>query len=390
MTAVAAGDKAKKRGKSRRKPGADWLQSDRAAVRRQPVAKIQYMSDRARGNLPTTLHLVVPNLAGPAQLGERQPPDLPALGVLLGRADRFEGPAPPTLENLVFDLFSADYLPEEDLPVAAVTRVLDLGVIDKGWWLRADPVYLRTEGGRLVLLPGQALDIRLEEAQQMAGEIADAYAGQGWLIKAPRPDRWYLKPPRAPKITTTPLSMVAGHDIHPYLPRGRDGMAWHGILTEMQILLHTANANATRETRGVPPINSLWFWGGGRLPAIKPSSWAKLWSEEPVSLALARLSETPTAAIPPSFGDWHRTVAGGAHLVLLDQGRSAPPEDPAERWCEFIVQLEQFWIAPALDALRNDTLAQLELIIDTGQRFVLGAKQLRRWYMRRRRVRSLR
>ena len=348
------------------------------------------MSDRARGNQPTTLHLVVPSIAGPAHLGERQPPDLPALGLLLGRADRFEGPAPPTLEQLVFDLFNAEYLPEEDLPVASVTRVLDLGVIDKGFWLRADPVHLRTEGGRLVLLPGQALDIRLEEAQQMAGEIAEAYVGQGWLIKAPRPDRWYLKPPRAPRIVTTPIPVVAGHDIHPYLPRGRDGMAWHAILTEMQILLHTANANAAREERGVPPINSLWFWGGGRLPALKPSTWTKLWSEEPVSLALARLSETPTAAIPASFGDWFRAAGGGSHLVILDQARPMPPHDPAQRWCEFIDQLEQFWIAPALDALRSESLGQLELMTDSGQRFVLGAKQMRRWYMRRRRVRSLR
>ena len=348
------------------------------------------MSERTRGNPPTTLHLVVPNLAGPAQIGERALPNPAALELLLGRADRFEKPAPPSLENLVFDLFSAEYAPEEDLPVAAVTRVLDLGVIDKGWWLRADPVHLRTDGGRLVLLPGQALDIRLEEAQQMAGEIAEAYTGQGWLIKAPRPDRWYLKPPRAPKMTTTPLSIVAGHDIHPYLPHGRDGMAWHGILTEMQILLHTANANATREARGAPPINSLWFWGGGRLPAIKPSSWAKLWSEDPVSLALARLSETPTAGIPPSFGDWQRGAGAGAHLVLLDQARPAPPHDEAERWVAFIEQLDRFWIAPALDALRHGTLAQVQLITDTGQRFSLDAKQLRRWYVRRRRVRSLR
>jgi len=348
------------------------------------------MIDRKSGNAPATLHLVVPHLAGPAQIGDRAPPDPVTLEQALGRADRFEGPAPSSLESLIFDLFSAEYAPEEDLPVAAVTRVLDLGVIDKGWWLRADPVHLRTEGGRLVLLPGQMLDIRLEEAQQMAGEIAEAYAGQGWLIKAPRPDRWYLKPPRAPKITTTPISIVAGHDIHPYLPHGRDGMAWHGILTEMQILLHTANANASREERGAPPINSLWFWGGGRLPSIKPSSWAKLWSEEPVSLALARLSETPTAGIPESFAHWQRAAGGGAHLVLLDLARPTLSADEAERWFSFVEHLDKYWIAPALEALRSSSLAQLELVTDLGQRFVLGAKQLRRWYMRRRRVRSLR
>ena len=72
----------------------------------------------------------------------------------------------------------------------------------------------------------------------------------------------------------------------PYLPTGKDGKQWHTVLNEMQILLHTAQVNIERERRGDLPINSLWFWGSGRLPQeIQRVDWARVHSEEPASFA---------------------------------------------------------------------------------------------------------
>jgi hypothetical protein len=334
--------------------------------------------------------LLIAGLFGPGALRAEDEPPLPALRTLLARGER-ESSGPAGLEAGVFSLFRAVPQEEGDLPVAAVTRVLDLAVIDKGWWLRADPVHLVPERDRLVLTGADALDITQDEANRLCAELAELYKGDGWMLKAPRPGRWYLKPPRAPKITTTPLPEVAGRDIHPYLPKGRDGKAWHTLLNELQILLHTAKANEERERQGKLPINSLWFWGGGRLPTMETHGIARVWSAEPVSLALARLSQTPSETVPDRYADWQRRAGhGGEHLVVLDRGRALVQYGDAARWSDYAQQLEHDWFAPLFEALRNRTLAGLRLVTDSGASFRLTPRTARRWWRRRRPLASYR
>ncbi len=99
--------------------------------------------------------LVIPGLLGPKSSasdgGTSESPPTPTLEMLLARADRQQVERPSDFETMIFELFDIDVDAEQDLPVAPVTRALDLGVIDKGWWLRADPVHLRADRDRLIL-----------------------------------------------------------------------------------------------------------------------------------------------------------------------------------------------------------------------------------------------
>ena len=185
----------------------------------------------------------------------------------------------------------------------------------------------------MVLTDSQMLDVTQDEANRLVAEIMEHYKADGWLLKAARPGRWYLKPPRAPKMTTTPLADVIGRDIHPYLPRGTDGKAWHTVLNEMQILLHTAKVNEERERNGKLPINSLWFWGGGRLPKIKPVSWSGLWSEGATEPGIRALG----AGSKPGAARRLRRLAArggklGDHLVVLDELRQPQLYLDPEAW----------------------------------------------------------
>ncbi len=331
------------------------------------------------------LQLLLPGLFGIVATEPETPnlPRVPALDTLLARA---EPNAPPVrgFETLLFSLMGAEIPSEGDLPVAAVTRVLDMGVVDNGWWLRADPVHLSPRRDQLVLTDSYGLDLSQEEANRLAAEIAEVYAADGWMLKAPRPSRWYLKPPRAPKIMTTPLPDVVGRDIHAYLPRGPEAKAWHTTLNEMQILLHSAKVNDERENAGRVPANSLWFWGGGRLPRIQSAGWAGLWSTEPVGLSLARLTETPSQSVPVGFDEWQRLVARpGAHLVVLDALRPAVLYRDAEAWSQALQELERQWFEPLLRALKDRTLESAAIITDTGQSFRLTSRLARRWWRRR-------
>ncbi len=334
--------------------------------------------------MPSSSHLTLflPGLFGPSSAAEPAPAT-PALETWLARSEP-QTSAARGFEPILFSLFGAETPGEGDLPVAAVTRVLDMGVIDNGWWLRADPAHLHPQRDRLVLTDSQMLDVTQDEANRLVAEIMEHYKADGWLLKAARPGRWYLKPPRAPKMTTTPLAEVIGRDIHPYLPRGADGKAWHTVLNEMQILLHTAKVNEERERRDKLPINSLWFWGGGRLPKLKPVTWNGLWSEEPLSLAFARLAQVPSHARPADFADWRRQAPHGECLVVLDDLRQPIEYGDHAAWSSAAAELERRWVAPLFAAVREGAIERALLLTDSSRQFLLTRRLARRWWRRRR------
>lgn len=344
------------------------------------------------GGSTTHLTLLIPGLfgvaAGALQGDASTRVSVPFLETLLARSNRLND-VRVDLETLTFEAFNLRADGNQDLPVAAVTRVLDLGVVDKGWWLRADPVHLRPDRDRLLLADNRMLELTQAEADDLVAEVMEVYANDGWILKPARPERWYLQPPAVPEIRTAPLPSVVGRDVHDYLPQGKDSKAWCTILNEIQILLHTARINSKRESRGALPINSVWFWGGGRLPEPQQVPWAKVWTSEPLSLALARLSQTPTASVPVSAEAWLAQVeAGGEHLLVLDEARSAALYGDAEAWQGFIEALEEKWIEPLLNALKRDAVRSVTLYTDFAPGFVIDAKKAGRWWRRKRRLGS--
>jgi hypothetical protein len=327
--------------------------------------------------------LLVPGLFGnPSVRVEDEPPatppHTPALLRLLARADR-EPLAADGYEARLFAQFGIAPEPGQDLPVAAVARVADMGVVDREWWLRADPVHLEPRRDGLVLYAG--LDLSPDEAEQLVAELNEALAADGWLLKAPHPERWYLKPPAAPAMTTTPLAAVVGRDIHPLLPQGPDGKSWHTRLNEIQILLHTSPVNAAREAHGRLPANSVWFWGGGRLPAVGGAGWARMWSEEPLGLGLARLAGIPAQAPPASAAEVLAKAAGGPQLLVLETAARARRQAEAA-WQQAVQALDRDWFAPLVAGVQQGALDSVGLVAERGP--VFRYRRGHRWRLWRR------
>ena len=77
---------------------------------------------------------------------------------------------------------------------------------------------------------------------------------------------WYLRCLRNPSITTTLPSIVAGKNIHQFLPQGEGKSKWVGVLNEVQMICHEHPANLAREATGLEAVNSVWLSGGGCFP----------------------------------------------------------------------------------------------------------------------------
>jgi len=291
--------------------------------------------------------LLVPHLFPNARLLEAaaQGLRLPALQTLLARGARQPCPA-DGVEAAVCEALGIAR--QQDWPLAPITLAADGGVAGDAYWLRADPVHLRVMRDRIVLADSSVLDLTRDEADALAGTISEHFGAD--LNPQPlHPQRWYLRYPEAPQLATTPLSLAVGCDIDPLLPQGPDAMRFRTELNELQMLLHEHPVNQAREARGELPVNSLWLWGGGRLP-VACATPVPLHADNAEVVALGGFCNARMQALP-AHPD--AQLLAGEGVVLLDALTRAGQVGDAYGWREALRELEQDWFAPLRSALRT-------------------------------------
>lgn len=292
------------------------------------------------------VELTVPGLLA-APPAER----LPALELLLARAHSSQGDA-QSLHAWLGEAFGVD-----PLPAGALTAG------EAGFWLRADPVHLSVMRDRLVLVPVAGLEHA--EAQALVDALNRHFAGTH-EFRVAHPDRWVVRT-EAAALDTLSAAEMAGRDIDPQLPGGK----WPALLNEIQMVLHEHPVNEAREL----PVNSVWLWGAGELPAKAAGPWRSVTSAEPVALGLARLAGIAERAPARSAEDWLQgSPEDGRHLVLLEAEHAL---------------LEALWFAPLLAALKSGRIGMLSLHApDAGLTFEVARGDLRRFWRRARAVAS--
>jgi len=325
------------------------------------------------------LHLLIPDQFPPQDIAIEVSAGLhlPALEKLLARGNASSFPT-ETLEARLCAAFGAQAV----APVRAVADGLEAG---GHYWLCADPVSLRLTTAQVLLLP----DVMptQEEASALCASLNEHFAGMGLHFSAPRSQHWYVQVDAEPQMTTTPLRQVAWGDAKLHTPLGVDALSWQRIATEAQMLLHTHPLNQVRAARGELPINSLWFWGGGRATPLAP-------------------------AFDAVGGDCGLVgaFAGAAGMQLVDSLQAmlegqckkglwvcTAPAEALQRgdlysWREAVQQVEQQYAQPLLKALqagrlqrltlevlREDSVHRLELTRGAAWKLWRGARPLARY-----------
>lgn len=327
------------------------------------------------------VELVVPALF-PAQ--DLPPASLPALELLLARGRRSETVA-ADLETWLARAFGLAELPSGAVavPAGALTALahgLDPGAHE---WLRADPVHLRAERDRVLLVPSPAFAVTAEEAKGLAEALAPLLAGK-CVLHAVQPAQWCLRleGTKGSDIVARPPIALAGADIDPHLPP----KAWHPLLTELQMALYEHPVNTARERRGDPVINSLWLWGAGKLPPPVNGPWQSLSANDAVATGLARSAGIRHRAPGAGAGEWlARAPEDGRHLLVLDELRAALALGDFDALGRRLQELEENWLAPLLAALKAGRVGMLTLHVPDGAAsFETVRGDLRRFWRRRR------
>ena len=270
----------------------------------------------------------------------------------------------PTL----FQLFGLPVSAAQDLPVAAITRLVDRGDAQEGWWLRADPVHLRADLQHVLLFDARTLDIDPDEAEVLVAGFNCEFSTAGLTLDAPHPNRWYLRLADDPGLHTCPLQDATGRNINTLLPKGKDSSRWHALMTEIQMGFHNSPVNLAREGRGRRTINSIWFWGSGRLPHGAYSPCDGIYAADPLTRGLARLAGVALSPLPDNAADWRAAAEEETEaLIVLEATRYDRTDDDPYGWAGHVNALEFNWFAPCLALLKDKVLEVLYLYPCNGQ-----------------------
>ncbi len=229
-------------------------------------------------------------------------PLAPAFGRALARARR-EAVAEGELAQLqrLFRLRPAGVWPSAAL-IEGLQRGADEG--RRSQWLRADPVWLQADLSTARLMAWGNLGLDEAEAEALLRPLKPLFGDAGFPIEARGPEAWLVCLPRESRLPVFPHPLDAlGGDAFDQLGQGPEARRWRALLAEAQVLLHEHPVNAVRRRAGLPPANSLWFWGGGGWPDAVEGVAGSVVSADPELRAFAqaagcRLAEAVDATRP--------------------------------------------------------------------------------------------
>ncbi len=284
-------------------------------------------------------------------------PDHP-LRRALRQADRLPDGQRGYLQGLAY-YFSTG---SRTLPAAALLRQHLAGDAGGATWLSADPAWVQAEMNGARLLACGQFGLAMDEAQALAALLRPVFCDAGMMLEVSAPDRWQVRlADGTPVPDFAAPEQALGEDLYQHLPQGEAGRRWRILINELQVLLHQHPLNAERRAKGLPPVNSLWLWGGGTLPASVTARVAGTIGDDPLLLALAAQAGVP--ATPRSMP----AVADAAAGCLVDL-QDLP-----------VGEIERAWW-PALQAVLARRPVQLDFA--SGERWL--HKPLHRWRFWRR------
>jgi len=246
-------------------------------------------------------------------------------------------------------------------PIAALSRQAEVGDAAGHAWLRADPVWLRPDiNGVRLMAHGQALALTPEERDELLPALRPLFGDAGFELDAPHPARWYLRLPKDAKLPVfSDPGDALGEDVFEHLDTSPEARRWRSLESEAQVTLHNHPLNARRAAQGRAPVNALWFWGGGRLPAAGGTHGDTGYSSDDTARALASAGGRGEE-LPEHFG-------GAPGVYDLEGTRDLD-------W------IEREWLVPALVSLASGTVGALRLDDAEGWRFELRrGHRLRVW-----------
>ena len=269
--------------------------------------------------------------------------------------------APVSTESRLLELCGFEDVNARSPAVAELSFVIDFDARSPDTLWRADPVHLRADPNQILLFNDQSIMPSVDEADEMIDAL-NAGLPEITIVRGRHPGRWYFVTNPYQTLSTSSPNAANGRSIADFLPSGPDAKGLQRLMNEAQMILHSTNANALRQDRGVPMINSIWPWGGGEL-----GSRAKLAPELLVG------DDVLLAGIGQSYGiDWVPALAPDeltqriaseqiSPLIVIGAPNGKIDIDAAPAGLD---HFENVWAGYVMRALRCFKIRSVDIITD--------------------------
>ncbi|MEX3896060.1 regulator [Paraburkholderia sp. BR10954] len=282
----------------------------------------------------------------------------------------------------------------DEAPLAPYMLRADGGEPGSATWACVQPVHVHIAHDHLVLIDPASLDLSDDEAATLLALARPLIEELGVRIEAPKPTRWYLSSDAFGTLAGASPLRASGRNIEIWLPHeahsGERSRAWMKLQNEVQMAWFEHPVNEAREARGLPAVNSIWFYAQGAARPVR-SPFAQVLSDAAATRGLALSAGITPAAPPASYRELpaalrRATDGSGATLVELDPFSAPYIEQDWARWNQAFAALQTDWFEPALAALQAGELAELDLTLcgDTGSvTLTVTRSDLRKFWRRR-------
>lgn len=272
-------------------------------------------------------------------------PDLHITGALAqllakGKVTQLEKP----LEALICEHYGLQAV--HDYPIASIAAVVDGLDVGGAYWLRADAVHLVLQRDCFSLGEPIPLQVNREHAEGMIASLNQHFSQDGLMFLIGNSGAWYLRSVQEPQIKTTLPSVVAGKNIHQFMPQGLDSSKWLAVLNEVQMILFEHPANIAREATGEMAVNSVWFSGGGVMPqtAVFKNDESSVFANSILYQGLGKWAGFSLLPTPSNFDAILQSDLAHVRLHLTPNN-----------------QLDEAWFKPILSALKSRKIKNLTL-----------------------------
>lgn len=236
----------------------------------------------------------------------------------LGRGQLRRSRAP---DSTLATVLGALGLPLPESGLAALRMWGQTGDRPAVWIAAADPVYLEPHLDVLCLHAMDAGSLSIGDMRGIFDHLQVTLADDAPYGFARIGRFGYLRSDEPLATATVAAYAVDQQPPNEFLPAGEGAAAYRGLVSEIEMALHDHAVNDNRQAAGLPPINSLWLWGGGHAPEPVVRELPPVFTSDPL-LSGYWLS---SAMLP---ANWPGSIE--ACLDASENGFVAIPPYPAE------------------------------------------------------------
>lgn len=219
------------------------------------------------------------------------------------------------------------------------------------WIAAADPVYLEPRLDHLCLHALGSDSSPASEIRQLFDHLQQTLDGGAKYGFVTLGTCSYLRASESIATAAMPPYVVHMDKPNDYMPTGADAAAYRRLVSEVEMALHDHEINIRRQDDGLPPINCLWFWGGGYAPEQHAEPLPPLFADDPLLRGHWLSKAAPARSWP------------GSIAACLDESRAgfvavAPAHDDPKLLTHCLQELRR--------ALQSGRLSHLQLIFRDG------------------------